>query len=319
MSPVDVSRWLGFVRCWRCCARAVLQWAGRARGLPWRARPAAPDCATMTCSHECLPPALRCCYGALIPASSPPAWWTGWRRSTGCSAAGCRQPLTRPYSARALILLVCACRRSGLPALVPCFGAGLYRAVRPSRGGPGRGAAASRGQFLAMARLQARFLDRVRGIATIVLAGRTAEDEPPPLGRSRGRELRQRTMRVLRVAFLSSAALDCAMAGSPRCADCPARPRGTGRRARLGHCGALFSLLLVPEFFAPAARLSPPPTRTVSTPRVRPKPWLDLPALRRRRHRKLRCARSRRAASRVAFEGVRLVWDASRGHRHSTG
>ena len=37
-------------------------------------------------------------------------------------------------------------------------------------------AAASRNQFLAMARLQARFLDRVRGIATIVLDGR-AEDE----------------------------------------------------------------------------------------------------------------------------------------------
>ena len=33
-------------------------------------------------------------------------------------------------------------------------------------------AAASRRQFVALARLQARFLDRVRGIATIVLAGR---------------------------------------------------------------------------------------------------------------------------------------------------
>ena len=35
-------------------------------------------------------------------------------------------------------------------------------------------AAASRSQFLAMARLQARFLDRVRGIATIVMYGRAA-------------------------------------------------------------------------------------------------------------------------------------------------
>ncbi len=71
-------------------------------------------------------------------------------------------------------------------------------------------AAASRRQFAAMARLQARFLDRVRGIATIVLHGRAA-DEAAALGRAAD-ELRRRTMRVLRVAFLSSAALDCAAA-----------------------------------------------------------------------------------------------------------
>ena len=63
-----------------------------------------------------------------------------------------------------------------------------------------------------MERLQARFLDRVRGIATIVLAGRT-EDEARALARAAD-ELRVRTMRVLRVAFLSSAALDCAMAAA---------------------------------------------------------------------------------------------------------
>src|SRR5438105_1971146 len=42
---------------------------------------------------------------------------------------------------------------------------------------------ASRRQFLALARLQARFLDRVRGIATIVLYGR-AEDEARALAAS---------------------------------------------------------------------------------------------------------------------------------------
>ncbi len=45
-------------------------------------------------------------------------------------------------------------------------------------------AAASRSQFLALARLQARFLDRVRGIATIVLYGQT-EAEARSLGRGR--------------------------------------------------------------------------------------------------------------------------------------
>ena len=71
-------------------------------------------------------------------------------------------------------------------------------------------AAASRSQFLALARLQARFLDRVRGIATIVLYGQ-AEAEARSLAAAAD-ELRRRTMRVLRVAFLSSAALDLAAA-----------------------------------------------------------------------------------------------------------
>ncbi len=71
-------------------------------------------------------------------------------------------------------------------------------------------AAASRNQFLALGRLQARFLDRVRGIATIVLYGRAA-DEARDLARAAD-ELRARTMRILRVAFLSSVALDLAAA-----------------------------------------------------------------------------------------------------------
>jgi ATP-binding cassette subfamily C protein CydD len=71
-------------------------------------------------------------------------------------------------------------------------------------------AAASRSQFLALARLQARFLDRVRGIATIVLYGQ-AEAEARSLAEAAD-ELRRRTIRVLRVAFLSSAALDLAAA-----------------------------------------------------------------------------------------------------------
>jgi ATP-binding cassette subfamily C protein CydD len=108
-------------------------------------------------------------------------------------------------------------------------------------------AAASRGQFLAMERLQARFLDRVRGIATIVLAGR-ADDEASSLGKAAD-ELRSRTMRVLRVAFLSSSALECAMAGALIVIALH------DRAALAGHRGsafiALFTLLLVPEFFAP--------------------------------------------------------------------
>lgn len=73
-------------------------------------------------------------------------------------------------------------------------------------------AAASRRQLQAMERLQLRFLDRVRGIATIVIAGRV-EAEAEALGRAAD-ELRRRTMRILRVAFLSSVALDLAAAAA---------------------------------------------------------------------------------------------------------
>jgi len=109
-------------------------------------------------------------------------------------------------------------------------------------------AAASRGQFLALTRLQARFLDRVRGIATIVLAGR-AEDEAKSLAAAAA-DLGSRTMRVLRVAFLSSAALDLATVAALALLAVHygvALRAGTLTQPAL----ALFALLLVPEFFAP--------------------------------------------------------------------
>ena len=137
----------------------------------------------------------------------------------------------------ALVLLVCGL---SVPVSQAAFGIGA--------------AVAARRQFVAMGRLQARFLDRVRGIATIVLAGR-ADDEAERLGAAAD-ALRRLTMRVLRVAFLSSAALDCAFAvalvlialldgrillahGGP----------GAGHGALLRR--SLFALLLAPEFFAP--------------------------------------------------------------------
>lgn len=113
----------------------------------------------------------------------------------------------------------------------------------------GIGAAkASRGQFVAMSRLQARFLDRVRGIATIVLAGQ-GDAEARRLEQAAA-DLSRRTMRVLRVAFLSSAVLDVAavsalillavrFAGAERAGTVP------------DPAAAIFPLLLVAEFFAP--------------------------------------------------------------------
>ena len=124
---------------------------------------------------------------ACIAAGCRPRRWR--------SAARCwwRSPRCWPIRWRALVLVLC-----GLLVPVAMAAAGIGAA------------AASRSQFLALARLQARFLDRVRGIATIVLYGR-AEAEANSLAAAAD-ELRRRTMRVLRVAFLSSAALDLAAA-----------------------------------------------------------------------------------------------------------
>ncbi len=139
-----------------------------------------------------------------------------------------------PYAA--LIMLGCA-------ALVP---------VAMALSGIGAGRAAAR-QFSAMTRLQTRFSDRMRGIATIVMLGRT-NDEAIALTAA-AKELRLRTMKVLRVAFLSSLAIDCAAAAAlVTLALRAARSLGG---AGLPHPAAtLFVLLLVPEFFAPLRSFS---------------------------------------------------------------
>ena len=193
-------------------------------------------------------------------------------------------------------------------------GCGLLVPVAMALSGIGAAAAARR-QFTALTRLQARFLDRVRGIATIVLAGR-ADDEAAAIGRAAD-ELRRRTMRVLRVAFLSSAALDCAAAlalvaiairyglllgagGLAHAAAAASPSAGT----------ALFVLLLVPEFFAPLRvfaaayqdrmhALAAAEALTEIPPLPPPQPALPV-----------RNVEARGVT--VAFEGVHLSWDPAR-------
>ncbi len=132
--------------------------------------------------------------------------------------------------------------RSGLILAI----AGLFVPFAMAVAGIGAGIAAKK-QFLAMTRLQVRFLDRIRGISTIVLAGR-AEDEAKNLGEA-AKELRQRTMRVLRMAFLSSTALDLAAAAALVLIVIRFTPVLHGAHELAPT--ALFLVLLVPEFFAP--------------------------------------------------------------------
>ncbi|MDR3536421.1 MAG: thiol reductant ABC exporter subunit CydD [Acetobacteraceae bacterium] len=169
-------------------------------------------------------------------------------------------------------------------------------------------AAASRRQFLAMSRLQARFLDRIRGISTIVLYGR-AEDEANALAAAAD-ELGRRTMRVLRVAFLSSAGLDIAAALSLVLL---ALRYATALLA--GHLAspamALFVLLLVPEFFGPlrsfAAAYQDRLHATGAAEELIDLPPLPEPAP----QREIRTIAAQGLT--VAFENVHLTWDPARG------
>ena len=193
-------------------------------------------------------------------------------------------------------------------AALVLLGCGLLVPVGMAIAGIGA-AAASRNQFLAMARLQARFLDRVRGIATIVLYGR-AEDEAGSLSRAAA-ELRVRTMRVLRVAFLSSVVLDlaAALALVVLAIHYFGLLRAGATRGVLWP--ALAVLLLTPEFFAPLRTFSAAyQDRLHATGAA--ESLIDLPPLPEPvPAREIRTVSAQGVT--VAFDRVGLTWDASRG------
>jgi ATP-binding cassette subfamily C protein CydD len=185
--------------------------------------------------------------------------------------------------------------------------AGLLVPFAMAIAGIGAGVATKR-QFIALTRLQVRFLDRIRGISTLVLAGRIA-DEAAALAAAAD-ELRRRTMRVLRFAFLSSTALDLAAAA--------ALILIVLRFAALLHHhlaaapAALFVLLLVPEFFAPLRNFS-----AVYQDRMQaeaaaedfaglPEPPAPVPAV------EIRSVAAHGVT--LAFEDVSFAWDPARGN-----
>ncbi|WP_408873302.1 thiol reductant ABC exporter subunit CydD [Gluconobacter roseus] len=115
-------------------------------------------------------------------------------------------------------------------------------------------AVASRRQFLAMTRLQTRFLDRVKGIATIVLSGGT-DRETQALAQSAD-DLRQRTMKVLRIAFVASATTDVAMVVALVLIVVTQANTLMGHPSDAVLTHALYAVLLVPEAFASFRALS---------------------------------------------------------------
>jgi ATP-binding cassette subfamily C protein CydD len=111
----------------------------------------------------------------------------------------------------------------------------------------------SRRQLDVLGRLAGRFVDRLRGLATLVQFNR-AEDEARALGEA-AEEFRWRTMRVLRVAFLSSAMLELLSAFTLGYLAWRHGALLTGRGST-DPTLSLFCMLMVPAFFAPLRAFS---------------------------------------------------------------
>jgi ATP-binding cassette, subfamily C, bacterial CydD len=149
------------------------------------------------------------------------------------------------------VVVLAAALFADLAAFTVLLAAGLLYPVVTALSGYGA-AQASRAQFDALQRLSGRFLDRLRGLPTLVLFNRQ-DAEAAALGEA-AEELRARTLRVLRLAFLSTAALELLAALSIALI-------AWHHARRLGAtdgdpAAAIFTLLLVPAFFAPLRAFS---------------------------------------------------------------
>ncbi|MDI5454149.1 ABC transporter transmembrane domain-containing protein, partial [Salmonella enterica subsp. enterica serovar Cerro] len=114
---------------------------------------------------------------------------------------------------------------------------------------------ANRRNFLALARLSGHFLDRLRGMETLRIFGR-GEAETESI-RAASQDFRQRTMEVLRLAFLSSGVLEfftslsialvAVYFGFSYLGELNFGHYGTGVTLAAG----FLALILAPEFFQP--------------------------------------------------------------------
>jgi len=124
----------------------------------------------------------------------------------------------------------------------------------------GMGAAsANRSRFLAMARMSGYFLDRLQGLETLKLFGQTGQELANIDTVADG--FREKTMAVLRIAFLSSAVLEffSAVAVALVAVYVGLGLLGLihfGPAEQISLSEALFVLLLAPEFFMPLRQLA---------------------------------------------------------------
>jgi ATP-binding cassette subfamily C protein CydD len=118
--------------------------------------------------------------------------------------------------------------------------------------------AASRSQASALNRLSGRFADRLRGLVTLKLFGQDAAETARV--RLASEELRVRTMRVMRIAFLSSAVLEffaaLGVAGVALYVGLTFLDLVTVRSTELTLQAGLFCLLMAPEVYQPLRLLA---------------------------------------------------------------
>ncbi|MBP0465478.1 thiol reductant ABC exporter subunit CydD [Roseomonas sp. PWR1] len=126
------------------------------------------------------------------------------------------------------------------------LGAGLLVPIAQAVSGIGAGLA-SRRQFAALQRLSGRFLDRMRGLPILVLHNQQ-DAEAGRLGAA-AEELRARTMRVLRLAFVATGAMELIVGIA--LASLAYRHGHLVSGTHPAPVEALFCLLLVPVFFVP--------------------------------------------------------------------
>lgn len=156
-----------------------------------------------------------------------------------------------------LIVLAATAAASPIAAAVLC--ATLIPFIIAMALAGGAAADESRRQFTALARLSGRFADRIRALP-VVLAFRAEQREAAALGVAAD-ELARRTMRVLRVAFLSSGALEFFAALSVAlvavyCGFNLLHELPFPVPEQLDLARAFFVLALAPEFYAPVRRLA---------------------------------------------------------------
>ncbi len=118
--------------------------------------------------------------------------------------------------------------------------------------------AASRSQAAALNRLSGRFADRLRGLVTLKLFGEDAAETARV--RQASEELRVRTMRVMRIAFLSSAVLEffaaLGVAGVALYVGLTFLDLVNVHSTELTLAGGMFLLLMAPEVYQPLRLLA---------------------------------------------------------------
>lgn len=118
--------------------------------------------------------------------------------------------------------------------------------------------AASRSQAAALQRLSGRFADRLRGLVTLKLFGQDAAETARV--RQASEELRVRTMRVMRIAFLSSAVLEffaaLGVAGVALYIGLTLLDLVNVHSTELTLAAGMFCLLMAPEVYQPLRLLA---------------------------------------------------------------